>query len=765
MPESYSEFFSRVTGNKPLPYQERLAAKPLSATLLIVPTGLGKTEAVFVPWLFARSQGDPEAPTRLAFVLPRRNLTGQTARRIRDLVKAAGLKDKIEVLELMGGSGDNERPLLPHRASVIVATQDLFFSRALNRGYARRPSRWPQDFALYNQDCMIVLDEVQLMDDALATSTQLAAFRETFGTYGKAPCVWMSATARPEWLRTVDFSDIPPVVGIDEDDRENPIVRQRIEAPKALAAAPESCGSPTGCAEFALSQHRAGSRTLIIANTVHRAREIAGEIRKRFPAVILLHSRFRSADRAVTEKLLEMLAAEGQIIVATQVLEAGVDITASRLISDVAPWGSLVQRFGRVNRYGDDGSSEIWWVEHPTYSKQKDPVAPYSAAEIERAVERLRGLQSAAPQDLPGEDGPAPWRHVLRRSDLLDLFDTSSDLAGNELDVSRFIRATDDKNVYLAWREWDGDEQPPPGINEVQDWELCPVGIGEAREFAKKHATYTWNFADDAWARTDPERLYPGMVLMTRSIEGGYTTLDGWSPVSKAKVNPCAVPNGAGMEGHSADETNFVARRQLLREHTDFVCEEMDALLANEDLPEPVAASLRAAAAKHDWGKAHEVFQETMHRGSERTDELLGKRVGRATHARRHFRHELASALAMLATGESDLATYLAAAHHGRIRMSIRSMPGENDETLARGIYDGETLPAAEIATGVAVPEVTLSLAPMQFGAEGGSWTERMLQLRDWLGPFRLAYLEMLLRAADGEASAKGNLEADACTN
>jgi len=33
------------------------------------------------------------------------------------------------------------------------------------------------------------------------------------------------------------------------------------------------------------------------------------------------------------------------------------------------------------------------------------------------------------------------------------------------------------------------------------------------------------------------------------------------------------------------------------------------------------------------------------------------------------------------------------------------------------------------------------------------SWVERMIGLREWVGPFRLAYLEMLLRAADMRAS------------
>jgi CRISPR-associated endonuclease/helicase Cas3 len=46
----------------------------------------------------------------------------------------------------------------------------------------------------------------------------------------------------------------------------------------------------------------------------------------------------------------------------------------------------------------------------------------------------------------------------------------------------------------------------------------------------------------------------------------------------------------------------------------------------------------------------------------------------------------------------------------------------------------------------------------MQGGA--ASWTDRVLRLRDELGPFRLAYLEMLLRIADETASARAEKEA-----
>lgn len=75
---------------------------------------------------------------------------------------------------------------------------------------------------------------------------------------------------------------------------------------------------------------------------------------------------------------------------------------------------------------------------------------------------------------------------------------------------------------------------------------------------------------------------------------------------------------------------------------------------------------------------------------------------------------------------------------------------------FARGIWDGEELPTADLGDGLIKEQVSLNLEPMLLGAsEDGSrsWLERTIALRDELGVFRLAFLEALIRAADMRAS------------
>lgn len=778
---TYPDFFSIATLNNPFGFQNRVRAEDANATILKAPTGLGKTDTVLVSWLHRRATEPAITPRRLVWCLPGRALTEQVAtvaeERIQRLVDAC-LIEPIRVHRLMGGSDDNEAKLRPDEVAVLVSTMDIALSRALNRGYARKPFRWPIDFALLNNDCQFVMDEVQLLGDGLATSLQLAAFREKFGVFGSTRSCWISATIDPTWMDTVDFrGSAVTMIEPDAEDLQNETVRARVHAEKLVERAPTSCRLPQGVAEFVAAQHSAGTLTLVIANTVRRAVEIRVALEKKTDAeVCLLHSRFRAADRkGHVEHALSTVPAAGRIVVATQVIEAGIDLDATLMVSDLAPYASMVQRFGRVNRRGERSGCRIHWVDRPLTGKQKaladaaeisakdveKVCAPYEPAEVAAAAEMLGRISSAAPADLPPlNSSPPPWKHVLRRADILDLFDTSSDLGGNEIDISRFVRSDPDRNVYVFWRDWEG-KAPPAQMTEVTDVELCPAPIDDLPK-----SVWSWNAAEGEWER--PETIYPGMTLLVHSSEGKYTKDYGWWPESAAAVVPL-VKEGPAIEANDSDRKTFAKYRQTLKAHTDQVCEEMQRLLEallGLNLT-PYRETLETAARLHDWGKAHPVMQETLHADVPPYIELLAKSAAYGNHSRRFFRHELASALAMIASGESDLAAYVVAAHHGRIRVVVRSMPGERiagrERVRVRGIDDGERLLACSLGGGVVRGEMVIALEPAKLGCGrdgAGSWTDRVLKLRNELGPFRLAYLEMLLRIADETASARAEKEA-----
>ena len=75
-----------------------------------------------------------------------------------------------------------------------------------------------------------------------------------------------------------------------------------------------------------------------------------------------------------------------------------------------------------------------------------------------------------------------------------------------------------------------------------------------------------------------------------------------------------------------------------------------------------------------------------------------------------------------------------------------------------------EALPAVDLGAGVRAGETALDLSIARIGLDEcgrRSWLERSLGLLEWLGPFRLAYLEAVMRAGDMRASKKEQEDTD----
>ncbi|MEP0848060.1 MAG: CRISPR-associated helicase/endonuclease Cas3 [Phycisphaerae bacterium] len=908
MPDNFKSFFERATVTQPFPFQCTFAEADKLPPLVNIPTGLGKTAMVVVGWLWRRfGAGDdvrPQTPRRLVYCLPMRVLVEQTRDnairwlhnlgrlggdvtfdpplnagqratpnpRVATYAPSADKPGKVAVYALMGGEDEDDWDTHPEREAIIIGTQDMLLSRALNRGYAASRSRWPMQFGLLHTDCLWVFDEIQLMGSGLATTAQLEAFRrllpqpdaeEAKNGHG-CRSVWMSATLRPEWLGTVDFKDHmddegridgKAALSLSDADHANEQVRSRWNAKKPLTRAASAMDNPVALAKEVRQAHRPGTRTIVVVNTVKRACALfealgdAGNAAGRpaakkrgrsgkgtapptsnadkpSPALVLLHSRFRPPDRA--KRVAEALAnvapdGPGTIVVSTQVIEAGVDVSATTLFTELAPWASLVQRFGRCNRCGEQNEQAcVRWIDLPAKDAEAEKLRfPYELPDLRAAAEQLEKLTDVRlgslaehKKNLSKEQQealfPHEHTHVIRRRDLIDLFDTTPDLAGNDIDIDRFVREVEDSDVRVFWRAWDrpkGHEPPAKDEPAPRREELCPVPIGEFREFAKKHAgqVWRWDFLDETWEKVDPAKITPGQVFLIHADSGAYSPDQGWNQASAIRVEPVAPPAVTTSEPLDATDNDRLSRRgvwQTIAEHTDGVCRDLNAIINALPLEGEVIAALRLAARWHDWGKGHEVFWAALPDGIPDETKLWAKAAGQwKRYGRRHFRHELASALAVLqrphetlkALSDDDLnlVAYLVAAHHGKVRLSIRSLPNDMRPTpvcgasagqcgecsqggwspirrrFARGVWDDDELPETDLGqedvnTRIIAPKVTLSLEPMELGqcekppfAGQPSWAERMIRLRDTLGPFHLAYLEAILRAADMRASAK----------
>ncbi|MHC1729603.1 MAG: DEAD/DEAH box helicase [Syntrophobacteraceae bacterium] len=899
--EAFEKFFSSLTSySSPHSWQKELAFQGVCDSRLIrIPTGFGKTLGVLAAWLWHRvSRSDEGWPRRLVWCLPMRVLVEQTEQEVRKILSTLGLlwdggdhTNKVGVHLLMGGSESGEWHLYPEHCGVLIGTQDMLLSRALNRGYASPRARWPMEFGLLNQDCLWIMDEVQLMDVGLATSAQLQAFRgdDTEKGRTKRPCStwWMSATLQEEWLAkspdTLNMranfakTEIPAAgrVGYlwNKDEVSKPCRLEAVKDDRALARMVSD--------EHIRAGRGAAGPTLVVVNSIKRAVALAEALRsdgelKTSTEFCLVHSRFRLAERAAWVRFLNRKAcAPGtdRIIVSTQVVEAGVDISAALLITELAPWASLVQRFGRSARWG--GLAQVIIVDQVEAERQgareeaikkaskKSPqrqdefaveqsvqkaaeraARPYEVEELDAAREALMYLKNVAPlyleefeeqhPELLSRLYPFEPRHLLLRHELDELFDISSDLSGADIDISRFIRSGEERDLHVFWVDVPENATPSPDIRPSRD-ALCAVPFLNAqdwtfeknsdRKMKAKMRAWVWDWVDGEWRAALRRDLYPGQTVLVATSSGGYLPDMGWSPDSGKVVEPIPVLNPPAEEFADAsqdDESLSVHAWQTIAVHGREV-----ARLAQEialTLVPPLAELFDLAGRWHDSGKAFPAFQNSIMANDRPARNDLAKAPKQAWlplnklypmpdgKHRSGFRHELASTLALfavlqrhatdhdallgpwrelltqagiapehtpipgipanildkeiiaLSAGQFNLMAYLICAHHGKVRLAWHACPADQDTAdglpRIRGLHDGEMLPALFLygneGSFQEIPSYSLDLAPAAAGLNshtGAGWTERVLGLLDHHGPFVLAWLETLLRAADQRAS------------
>jgi len=638
-----------------------------------------------------------------------RVLVEQTAEVVRQLLeKAAG---GIKVHIAMGGETRTDWYLQPEVPAVIIGTQDMLLSRALNRGFASARARWPLEFGLLHQDALWVMDEVQLMDVGLATSAQLQAFRDQDLEKSLRPCHtwWMSATLQSDWLRSVDTAPHHPdwvssPIKVPSNDRRGELW----DIPKALQLVQLDASKDRAFAQLILEEHRQlpegefGRITLVVCNTVERACQTYDALRQagRKSSLELIHSRFRAHERKRwRESFLSRSACSAgtnRIIVATQVIEAGVDISAGCLVTENAPWPSLIQRFGRCARYG--GSGKLLVVDR---GRDKVKAAPYQAEELESAWEALSQLQpegagiaalerfeEALPDDARSELYPYNPSQLLLRKEFEELYDTTPDLSGADLDISRFIRSDEqERDLQVFWVSL-GKGEKPQASKKPEQLELCTVPFLRARDWlceAKKSKlkaskrAWVWDWLDGEWKPATRDLLLPGRVVCVAADSGGYLIDRGFtadSPQAVPQVAQVLQPSPFDQADDQLDGEQISYNPwKTIACHTQEVLEEVAAISSRLSLPSRLQELLELAACWHDWGKAHLNFQGSI-RDSEdgkaiRPSRLDLAKAPKSCWPKKHlyeladnsdrrpgFRHELASALGLFAVLEKYAPTH-----------------------------------------------------------------------------------------------------------
>jgi CRISPR-associated endonuclease/helicase Cas3 len=718
---NYPDFFKQVSGFSPYAWQERFSTwKGEAVAVVAAPTGAGKEFGTIVPWLYSHKTGAP-ATTRLAYALPTRSLVDQVYSNTQRIVEKSGLPIKVYCLK--GGLIEHGFEQDLTQPAVLIGTQDQLLSRALNRGFGVSWGQKPLQCAALTNDCRWVLDEIQLTGVGYSTLVQLYKHWHRCGTFGVIQLCLMSATFDDSPLRGIEVDRFE----LNEADLKNLVLGAKVTRAKPVFRASVSCVEDV--AALVRAKHTPGSLSLVVLNTVSRARDVGKLLADLNPLVI--HSRFLGLDR---EKLQQQIHNYKGVIVATQVVEAGVDLDADLLITELCPWSSFVQRCGRCGRKRTDNVVQIHWLD----DQQGWKALPYSDTECQETRDRLLKLPDAslhALSQIPLPNLNLP-RYPLTDRDIETFFCTHYKKRDGHYTVSQYVRDPTTFTVSVVW----SNELPKRMPHQKC---LCPVPTEELKAFCQVQGIVPKVWGEDEWEAKIPSH---GDVVWLPLTAGGYSHDRGWSgdPRDQPQAYSLDVepeyndpPYRHNLElGTHLQDTEAALREAI--EHLKWLG--MSASLIEE---------LCRCARWHDWGKAHPLWQSYAN--------AQAKLLAKSTEYRhwkelKGYRHELASAFAAASQGAPFLAQYLIAAHHGKVRESL--WPTKPDERfnpqVLRGVELGTHLPGIQIEGVETLPTIKLS-----FPGKAQNWEKQVIGLlRDpHYGPFKLIYLEALIRNADVKAS------------
>lgn len=352
----------------------------------------------------------------------------------------------------------------------------------------------------------------------------------------------------------------------------------------------------------------------------------------------------------------------------------------------------LVQRIGRCARYGGDGRAVV--IDR---GRDEKSVAPYATEEINSAWDALQSRNDVGIASLeafeetldPGDRAqlyPYVPPHLLMRREFDELFDTTPDLTGADLDISRFIRSGEDRDLNVFWRDFEKKERPPSKL-QPQRHELCAVPFLKAREWLCGKETKTnrkprlragmrawvWDWIDGEWVDATRVSLLPGRVVCVAAACGGYSADRGFAPESPFPVAaaPLSIVRNEVQALNQTDERQAseelsVSVWKTIACHATEVSQVIDNIAQALQLSEELRSVLGLAGRWHDLGKSHPAFQGALRDAERPMREDLAKGPDDAwlkprgtyrflddSETRPAFRHELASALALFAILEN----------------------------------------------------------------------------------------------------------------
>ena len=510
------ELFRELTDLKAHDFQVEVARRLIEGEnlVLVSPTGSGKSWAALLAFIYAKRKGLPFAD-RLVYAFPLRTLTTALYQQYGEYLKKENLKATLQIGGMERGEGD---PFFD-KGDVIFTTIDQLLS-----SYIGVPVSLPRRLANMPAGALVgscvVFDEFHLLepDKALATTLDLADQLKPY-----AQTLLMSAT----------FSGS----GIGEIQRRAHAGKREV-SPKELEHKdrPETRRKfiwterqPT--AEAILDAHQ--ERSIAVCNTVDRATDLYRDLAALAEEcgvkdrILLLHARFLPEDRKEREaeilKLFEKGSTERAILVATQVVEVGLDISAESFHTEAAPASAIFQRAGRCARFGGEGT--VYVYDLPT-NNDKRSTAPYLGTQAPLVESTINELVARSGDILGFDEEREVLNTVHSEADLHNLKSVAPRV--RRLEVAKALREGSGAYVRQLVREVDAVNLIVHSNPDELRMELPLPSISLSRSVARR-------FLDEL---TEKGQVNQASILSTEESQEdseNYITATMWKPVEKVQ--------------------------------------------------------------------------------------------------------------------------------------------------------------------------------------------------------------------------------------
>jgi CRISPR-associated endonuclease/helicase Cas3 len=425
----FPEAFAALTGHPPFPWQRKLFERFIAAdwpSAVSLPTGTGKTSIMAI-WLLglAKMAETTEAPIgvprRLVWVVNRRVVVDQAtseAERLRARIAdetvgeltsvrlaltglaAVPSNEVLAISTLRGQFADNaEWRNDPARPSIVIGTVDMIGSRILFSGYGLGFRSKPLHAGFLAQDSLIIHDEAHLEPAFQALISSVQSEQRLRGDFRPLCVMPLTATSR-DGTGDGEFS-------LGDKDRTDERLQSRIRASKAIAFHPVTDENAVAGEVLlrALDFKDSGKAILVFLRKLKDLETVAKGLEKVTDNVRRLTGTLRGLERDTLARDPTVFARflpgatsppDGGTVylVCTSAGEVGVNISADHMVCDLAPFDSMAQRLGRVNRFGEGAA--LVDVIHPDDGTPeggdaKDPERPLKLA-CRNTLEILRGL-------------------------------------------------------------------------------------------------------------------------------------------------------------------------------------------------------------------------------------------------------------------------------------------------------------------------------------------------------------------------------------